>query len=44
VSRSGLLSHDQMPAIPSGSVVEVLLELTMSFCYGCLEEVCGSMA
>jgi len=44
VGRSGLLSADQMPAMPSGSVVEILLELTMSFCYGCLEEVCESMA
>jgi hypothetical protein len=33
--RSGLLSHDQTPAMPSSSVVEILLELTMSFCYRC---------
>jgi len=42
--RSGLLSHDQTPVMPSRSVVETLSEVTMSFCYRCLEEVCGSMA
>jgi hypothetical protein len=44
VGRSGLLSQDQMPAMASRSVVEILLELTMSFCYRCLEEVSMALA